>query len=212
MSVSQNFSRPVSGNEYPKHGVAPFNERQLLQAAKRGSSQAFEALCEVYRGRLLNAALRITRNREDAEDALQDGLLSAFVHIKDFHQRSSLSTWLTRIVINSALMIRRKNRNAREVSAHDVLPDGETALGLQIPDHSPNPEQCYVENERKRALHKAIGRLRPRIRAAVVASQLAERSLQETAKVLEISVAATKGRLFHGRNLLSNSPTLRAIA
>ncbi|HYA64143.1 MAG TPA: RNA polymerase sigma factor [Candidatus Sulfotelmatobacter sp.] len=210
--VSQNFSRPVSGNENLNRGVLRLDEPQLLPAAKRGNSQAFEALCEVHRGRLLNAALRITRNREDAEDALQDGLLSAFVHIKDFHQRSSLSTWLTRIVINSALMIRRKNRNARIVSTHELLPDGETTLELQIPDNSPNPEQRYVEYERKKALHKAIARLRPGIRAAVVASQLAERSLQETAKVLEISVAATKGRLFHGRNLLSNSPALRAIA
>src|ERR1700758_117515 len=68
--------------------------------------------------KLFCTVVRITRNHEDAEDAVQDAFLSAFLHIQSFDGRSTFSTWLTRIGINSALMILRKRRNSREVSAH----------------------------------------------------------------------------------------------
>jgi len=195
-----------------QEGIRQTSEERLLAAAKRGKSEAFEALFEAHRERLFRSAFCITRNREDAEDALQDSLLRAFVHINSFHGRSSFSTWLTRIVINSALMIRRKNRNARQISADDLLHSGDSKLHLQIPDRSPNPEQRYVEGERRRILHKAIGGLRPRIRAVVEIGHLQERPMKETARVLDISLAAAKGRFFHARTALRKSVALRSYA
>src|SRR5215472_9194477 len=97
------------------------SEAQLLTAALRGRTDAFEALCRPHTAKLLKVAFYVTRNREDAEDALQDSLLRAYAHISGFNGRSSFSTWLTRIVINSALMIRRKVRNARQVSAQSTV-------------------------------------------------------------------------------------------
>jgi RNA polymerase sigma-70 factor, ECF subfamily len=187
-------------------------EQRLLAAAKRGRAEAFEALCSAHTAKLFKAAFRITRNREDAEDALQDSLLRALVHIKNFHGNSRFSTWLTRIVINSALMIRRKSRNARQVSADDLMQSSETRVHLQIPDAAPNPEQSYVEREKKRILHKAIGNLRPRIRAVVEVGQLRELPMKETARVLDISVEAAKARLFQARIALRKSAALKAVA
>ena len=86
------------------------DEKRLVAAAKYGESVAFDVLCERLTPRILRSLLRITKNREDAEDALQDSLLSAFIHIAEFDGRSAFSTWLTRIAINSALMILRKKR------------------------------------------------------------------------------------------------------
>ena len=186
-------------------------EARLLAAARNGHSASFESLCEAHTGRLLKAAFNITRNWEDAEDAVQDSLMRAFVNIKHFRGTSTFSTWLTRIVINSALMIRRKNRRGHYVFLDDVVEPGENGFHLQIPDAAPNPEQGYVQRERKRVLRKAISGLRPRIRAVIEVGQLHELSMKETAKVLDISLAAAKGRFFHGRAALRRSPGLRAV-
>lgn len=202
---------PTNSTNIPTCEAREQSESRLLAAARSGNPAAFESLCEIHRRRLFNIALRITRNREDAEDALQDSLMKAFVHIKDFQGNSRLFTWMTRIVINSSLMAVRKNRNAREVSADELHPDGDAWLKLQIPDVSPNPEQRYMQSERGQVLRKAIARLSPRVRAVVLTGHLQERSLKETARVLDISIAAAKGRYFHGRAALRKSVSLRAV-
>jgi RNA polymerase sigma-70 factor, ECF subfamily len=212
------FAQPDSfsttnGNHHNNlSSVRPICETKLLAEAKNGKSEAFESLCEPHRARLFNAALRITRNREDAEDALQNSLLQAFIHIKNFRGNSSFSTWLTRIVINSALMIRRKSHNARLVFTDDSQQSGDGKVSLQIPDRSPNPEQSYSERERTRMLHQAISRLRPRIREVIEVGQLRELPIKETARVLDISVAAAKGRFFHARAVLRRSAIIRSMA
>jgi RNA polymerase sigma-70 factor (ECF subfamily) len=171
-------------------------------------STAFAMLCEQYRQQLFRAARRITRSREDAEDAVQDALLNAFVHIGDFDGRSSLPTWLTRIAINSALMILRKNRAAPAItlgSNDDFTRDG---LHAEMCDRAPNPESRYAQNEAQRIVRKAVRRLRPTLRA-VVQIQLQERSMREAAEAIGISLAAAKGRLFHARAALRRSPILK---
>jgi len=203
---------PVKETRSAAPAASHRTEAQLLAAARRGRSEAFEALCQPLTAKLLKAAFYITRNREDAEDALQDSLLRAYSHIDGFDGRSSFSTWLTRIVINSALMIRRKVRNARQVSADELSESSESRPHLQIPDLAPNPEQRFLQSERKRVLRDAIGTLRPRIRAVVEIGQLQERPMKETARLLDISVAAAKGRLFHARAALHDSSMLRSIA
>jgi RNA polymerase sigma-70 factor, ECF subfamily len=192
--------------------IVSLSEARLLQDARRGRREAFDALCLTLTPRLLKTAFRITRNREDAEDAVQDSLMRALMHINSFQGNSSFSTWLTRIVMNSALMIRRKNRNARRFCSDDLGARENPGLELQIPDRSPNPEQAYAERERKAILHEAIGKLRPRIRAVVEVAHQHELPLRETARVLDISVAAVKGRFFHARVALRKSAALIAIA
>ena len=187
------------------------SEACLLKDAKRSDPEAFEALSQNLRPRLLKIALRITRNREDAEDAVQDSMMRAFMHLNNFQGNSSFSTWITRIVMNSALMINRKNRSVRQISVDEFPSGGETGVHFQIPDRSPNPEQSYVEHERRTILHHAIRRLRPRMRAAIEAAQFQELPIKETAKILDISIAAAKGRVFHARAALRKSVALRAV-
>src|SRR5258708_30803628 len=93
------------------HGLS---EQRLVEAAKNGHSTAFDALSERYRQQLFRAARRITRSIEDAEDAVQDTLLRAFVHMRDFDGRARFGTWLTRIAINSALVKVLKKRAYRK--------------------------------------------------------------------------------------------------
>src|SRR5215475_6875782 len=187
------------------------SEEHLLATAKGGNSISFEFLCSPHMSRLHKTAFAITGNHEDAEDAVQDSLIRAFVRINDFRGASTFSTWLTRITINSALMIRRKNGRARFVFIDDVPESGEAKPTLELPHTGPDPEQTYVARERRTALRRAVSRLRPRVRAVVELGQFQECSMTETAKVLNISVAAAKGRLFHARAALRRSAALRAM-
>lgn len=202
---------PLDNHSGANHTVQHPSEAHLLAQAKRGSADAFEALCRANTAKLFNVAFRITQNREDAEDAVQDSLMRAFVRIGDFRGASAFSTWLTRIVINSALMLRRKNGSRQYVVIEDILQTVDGHAKVQIAQSSPDPEQTYVARERRRALRKAISRLRPRVRAVVEIGELQEFSMRETAKVLNISLAAAKGRLFHARASLRRSAALRAI-
>jgi RNA polymerase sigma-70 factor (ECF subfamily) len=187
------------------------DEKSLVATAKRGQSVAFDVLCERYSPRIMRALYRITKNREDAEDALQDSFLSAFVHISEFDGRSAFSTWLTRIAINSALMILRKKRTSHEVSL-DGSGDSDTkSASWEMPDHAPNPEKRYAQSEREHILRGAISNLRPTIRKVIELQQLQERSMKETAEIIGISVPAAKARLFHAKVALRKAPRLKSI-
>jgi RNA polymerase sigma factor (sigma-70 family) len=185
----------------------PAREKELLAAAKLGRGAAFDELCQPYAKRLLPTIQLFTRNREDAEDALQDCFLRAFVHIKDFDGRSKFSTWLTRIAINCALMILRRRRNSFELSLSETT---ERVLGVS--DHLPNPEMRCVQREREKVLRRAVGRLRPGFQRVIQLGQFEERSVKETAQILDITISATKARLYHARAALRRSAALRAVS
>src|SRR5690349_3975494 len=81
---------------------------------------AFDELAAPHAKKISRAAYRITRNRQDAEGAVQDALLQAFVHLEYFESRATFATWLTRIAINSSLMILRKRRHESAVSLEEA--------------------------------------------------------------------------------------------
>jgi RNA polymerase sigma-70 factor (ECF subfamily) len=186
-------------------------ENELVAAAKCGQTEALEILFARCSQKVFQATRRITKNREDAEDALQDSFLRAFVHIQDFDGRSSFTTWLTRIAINSALMLLRKRRTAREISMDEpVCPDAaKTYWEIEAP--APNPEKRYAQQERVTILREAIRGLRPAIRQMVEIQHLQENSLKDAAAQIGITVSAAKGRLFHARAALRKSRRLRAL-
>jgi RNA polymerase sigma factor (sigma-70 family) len=190
-------------------GASRLCDGSLLLAARNEHSTVFATLSHQYREKLFRAAHRLTRTREDAEDAVQDTLLRAFVHLGDFEGRSTFGTWLTSITVNSALMILRKKRATRETAMGDNSDFGD-GLRYQITDHAPSPETRYARTEEQRILRTAIQRLRPNLRV-VVQIYLQGRSLQETAEVLGISLAAAKGRLFHAKKALRRSVITKLV-
>jgi RNA polymerase sigma-70 factor (ECF subfamily) len=171
----------------------------LVSAAKSGDADAFVELSKRHSRRIFYETYRITRNWQDAEDALQDSLLNAFSHLNNFQERSSFSTWLTRIGINSALMILRKKRNGFEFSLDSTGDPGGEGERWEIPSLAEDPESSYVRGEREALLRKAIIRLPPRCREAVELWRAREYSAQEIAQTLGISVPAVKARLLRAR-------------
>jgi RNA polymerase sigma-70 factor (ECF subfamily) len=181
------------------------SDEMLVSMAKSGDANAFVELSKRHAGKVFQAAYRITRNRQDAEDALQDSLLKAFMHVKDFQERSSFSTWLTRIAMNSALMMLRKKRHGFEISID--ISDGHDGNFETCELMSPieDPESCYVRRERERELREAIVRLPQVFRDVVELRQAREYSTREIAQALGISVPAVKSRLSRAKSALRTS-------
>jgi RNA polymerase sigma factor (sigma-70 family) len=202
------------GQRYPASHECE-NHRRMVRPRGRvvapsdEESSAFQQLYEQTAPRVLKTLHRITRNPEDAEDALQEAFLNAFLHAKDFDGRSSFSTWFTRIAINSALMILRKKRTHPEQSIDGA--DGNQRYWA-MPETAANPEKLYAQSERAGILKAAVRDLRPAIRKAVEVGQLQERSMRETADALGISLSAAKARLFHARVALRKSRKLRSLS
>src|SRR5882762_4167287 len=189
-----------------------WSEEQLIAAAKTGRRAPFGELCERHMKQVSCVTRRIMRNREDAEDALQDCLLNAFVHVKDFDERSRFATWLTRIAINAALIKLRKNRGAREVPIDEPNPSSEPVAQREFRYDAADPEESCSLRERKRIVKSAISELRPRARNVVELIHLQEHSIRETAQILGISTAAVKSRIFHARVDLHRMPLLQGVA
>jgi RNA polymerase sigma-70 factor (ECF subfamily) len=188
-----------------------WSEMRLIAAAKRGEGAPFGELCERHMKQVSYVTRRIMPNREDAEDAVQDCFLNAFVHLKDFDGRSQFATWLTRIAINAALMKLRKKRGVQEVPMYEPNPSFEPVVQREFRD-APDPEESCSARERRRIVNSAISGLRPRARRVVELHQLQEHSVRETAQILGISTAAVKARMFHARVTLHRMPLLQSVA
>ena len=207
MSAARVISGHHGGSRNFTSDAAQFmSDEALVAGAKMGHGSFFDELHERHRERMFWVAHRITRHREDAQDAVQESFLSAYVHLKKFDESAKFSTWLTRIATNAALMKIRKKRVSREVGVEDP------ADAVELSDSLPNPEEICARTEQRAALKGAIAKLRPTLRNVVELYDLQERSLHETAEALGISVAATKGRLFHARAALRRTPKLKAVA
>jgi RNA polymerase sigma-70 factor (ECF subfamily) len=154
----------------------------LVAAAKTGDARAFELLVERHERKIFSLAQRMTRNREDAEDVVQQSFQKAFIHLEKFEGESLFSTWLTRIAINEALMLLRRKRGSREVPIAESNTEDESALPLDIPDLGPNPEDSCLQREQERILSAAVSELTPGMRKAIELRELfhGRRKLRQT--------------------------------
>ena len=200
------FSRELNKNARPaSRGSATYRSRRFVRARPEG--QEWEALQEMFlasRSRFVGLAYAILRNREDAEDAVQDALLSAYLHLRTFEGRSALTTWFTRIVLNAALMIRRKQKTSRI----DSLPESCTADGTpwteKIPASQPDPEMVYAEEETFQLIDVLLGKMSPALRQAFTMTYYDEISHEEAGALLGIATGTFKSRVFRARQHLMN--------
>jgi RNA polymerase sigma-70 factor (ECF subfamily) len=172
----------------------------LVAAAKLGDQPAFLELWRRHSNRVFKTAYGITGKREDAEDVIQDVWIKAYLHLNTFEGRATFSTWLTRIAMNSSLMILRRKHSRPETSME--VTDGDTWQHWDIADQAKNVEELYARRENVERLRQAIRCLRPTLRIVVEIRQSDDRSVQEIAELVGLSVAATKSRLERARKIL----------
>jgi RNA polymerase sigma-70 factor (ECF subfamily) len=187
------------------------NSAVLVAAAKCGDTHAFEELVVLHQHRVLAIAQRIMRNREDAEDIVQETFQKAFIHLHTFQEASRFSTWLTRIAMNEAFMLLRRRRGVLEVLS-DTPDDAVTSAMEAFADRSPSPEESCLRREQAEHLSEAIEALGPKTRTAIVLRDIEECSLKEAAQILGTSIAAVKARQFHGRRMLRKRMTRIHVA
>jgi RNA polymerase sigma-70 factor, ECF subfamily len=183
-------------------------EHHLISAAQAGDERAFLELCRRSSNQVLRSISRITRNEHDSEDVLQESLMKAFVHLGRFDARSSFATWLTRIGINSALLLLRKRKNGLEIPVERSLDGGDTWEDWEIPDTSLDPEARYMAFEQSVRLQKAIRGLPAALRCVVRTRHSETYSMQEIAGTVGISVPAAKSRLVRARAALNKALVL----
>jgi RNA polymerase sigma-70 factor (ECF subfamily) len=212
MSILMSAFSSAENNGIVTANLEVWSEESLVAAARSGQRAAFGELCERNAKKIFRVVRRITRNREDAEDAVQDSFLNAFVHLTDFDGRSRFSTWLTRIAINSALAKLRKNRRVREVPMEQPNATAEFETHYETRDTAPNPEESYSQLERKEVVSAAIGGLQPGPRRVVEFHKLQELSARETAQILGVSTTAVKSRMFHARAALREMLSLKSVS
>jgi RNA polymerase sigma-70 factor, ECF subfamily len=174
------------------------NEQRLIRAGQHGDAAAVEVLFARHRRRLFHTALRVLRNAEDAEDALQDGMLCAYRKLDRFEGRSQFSTWLTRIVINAALMRRRSASSRPTFSIDETLCDGELPTSERVVYRGPSPEQMLQRSE----INEMIGQLSPMLRTAFVLRHVQGYSNGEAANTLGVTENTLKSRVWRARRQL----------
>src|ERR1700739_1011862 len=180
-----------------------FNEEKLIRAGQRGDSQAVETLFPRYHRPLFQTALRVLGNTEDAEDALQDGYLSAYRNLKRFEGRSQFSTWLTRIVITAALRARGSAKSRPAGSLDETPREDELPASERFADDSPNPEQVYAGTELREIINENLDELSPLLRTAFVLREVQGYSTGEAAKKLGVTENPLKARLWRARHQMA---------
>jgi RNA polymerase sigma-70 factor, ECF subfamily len=182
------------------------SERSVFQLAIAGNVAAKEHVFAGHSERLYRTAYSVLRNKEDAEDALQDGLLNAYQHLSSYEGRSSFSTWLTRIVINSALMIRRTKHAHPEASLDEILDSQSEKLPRGAIDPRPNPEETCAAIEMERLIQAQVRELPPTLRTAIRVRQTKRGPAAQSSHALGISTSAFKSRMHRARRKLASRP------
>jgi RNA polymerase sigma-70 factor, ECF subfamily len=178
--------------------VAREDEHLLVASAKAGDATAFEELVNRYERKIFRLTMNITRNREDAEDAMQDAFMKAYSHLDSFQEDSRFYTWLVRIAANEGLMRLRKRR-PNQVSLDEPIESEDDFIPQQIEDWGPSPEQRYAQTEMRDILRSVIEELSPDFRVVFVLRDVEGLSTEETAEAVGISEAAVKSRLLRAR-------------
>ncbi len=176
----------------------------LVKALKRKDAKAFDQLIARHGAMIYRVAIRMLGGKEEAEEVQQEALLTVYEKIETFDERSALTTWLYRIVVNAALMRLRARSRAPEISMERPGPplteDGRHAS--EVADWRVSAEDALLQQEALTILRQAIERLPEPYRVAYVLGEIERLPHQEIAKLLELTTGTVKVRLHRARLFL----------
>lgn len=212
MAIRDDAIAPLKNENLPDAGASEISnaaqiredERDLVRRLREGDEQAFETLVREYAPRMLAVARRFLPEGQDAQDVVQNALISAVKAIHGFAQQAQLSTWLHRIVVNAALMELRNRRHRAEDSIEDLLPRFDNG-GTRLRDNSDffSLDQVSIERRETRQLvRKCIAQLPDSYRTVLLMHDIEDLDTSEIAQVLAASTNAVKVRLHRARQAL----------
>jgi RNA polymerase sigma-70 factor, ECF subfamily len=190
---------PAAGDDSAKEAIRPLEEENLVASAQSGDAGSFCVLVVPYLRQIYLTAAKITRNRADAEDASQECLVKAFLHIRTFRNDSKFSTWLMQIAINESLMrVRKRKAELRHVLSEKDLSEISFTTQMRDRKSSSNPEAICMQKERNELLKEAVGQLGTKLRLAIHLFGEGEMRPREISYALQLSHSGAKARLRRG--------------
>lgn len=179
------------------------SEQTLISRAKNGDERAFTQLVRNYEQTVWGFAYKLCRNQEKAEESFQDTFINVYRKLNQFDGRSKFSTWLYSIVANNCLMNRRKRKIEELLESLDEAPDvQDETIQKQLASWDDSPIETVINGEMRTALDEAIQQLPDDYKAVFVLRDLEEKTAEETAKILQLTVPAVKSRLRRSRIFL----------
>ena len=169
-------------------------ETVLLDQARRGDGDAFDALVRRYLGRILATSRRILRNSADAEDNVQNALFKAFTNLRQFHEHALLSTWLTKIAINEALM--KLRASAAEKQRFTSACNANTEEAIELPSRQSSPEAECISRD---LASKAMASVSPTLCESFVLYAVEGWTQKEVSETKGITLQTVKTRIFRAR-------------
>jgi RNA polymerase sigma-70 factor (ECF subfamily) len=184
----------------------PESDSALVQRIAADDHAAFERLMRRHNSRLFRIARAILKDDAEAEDAVQDGYLDAYRHISDYRGEAQVTTWLTRIVINRALMRLRRHKRERAVVRFPDGRDADAGARPELVDRTAeSPASATLRGEIRTVVESRIDALPAAFRTVFVMRDVEEMTVQETADCLGIPAATVRTRLFRARALLRDA-------
>jgi RNA polymerase sigma-70 factor, ECF subfamily len=184
--------------------AADASDLTLVRCAQSGETRAFDRLVLKYRPRVVELAMRYTRNRADAEDATQEALVRAFGGLRHFRCESAFYTWLYRIASNCA-------RNLLKARARDLLnstidfPDDDSAAHPQTRlQEMETPEELTLADDIRDVVNDTLERLSEQHRAVITLREIDGLSYKDIASTLSIPVGTVRSRVFRARDIIDH--------
>ena len=191
-------SRPRTAKDSPTRCHPPSLEDGLVESAKKGDAEAFARLIERHKRFCLSKAYSILRNRDDAEDDVQTGLMQAWRHLGSYRGRGSFGAWLGRIVSNQCLMRLREAKLAQMTSVDEIF-NSEGSFRLEVIDQRAVPEETLGDEQVSLVLKKEIRGIPPLLRKVLVMRDVDQFVMRDIAAHLGITIPAAKSRLLRAR-------------
>jgi RNA polymerase sigma-70 factor (ECF subfamily) len=183
--------------------IQQLSDEQLIEQARNGNVRAFETLVKRYEQMVYGFSFKMCRNKEKADETLQDTFINVYKNLKQFNGKSKFSTWLYSIVTNNCLMNRRKRKMDREMMSLDEPPVEDGANHHEsIPSWDDTPAEKMMNTELRSHLDNAIHQLPEEYRVVFVLRDIENLTAEETARILKLSVPAVKSRLRRARIFL----------
>lgn len=169
-----------------------FADSEIIDRILGGEAYLYEVLMRKYNLRLYRICMSIINDDTEAEDIMQTAYINAYLKLKDFRNRSSFSTWLTRILINESLLHKKKRAKREQLT--------EQAAGHEL--HRETPLNILMSKELKTILERAVADLPEKYRIVFVMREIEEMSVRETMEILDLGESNVKVRLSRAKEML----------
>jgi RNA polymerase sigma-70 factor (ECF subfamily) len=177
------------------------NEILLIKRSQKGDINSFEELIKEYKKIAYNIALKMLKNKEDAEDVSQEALIKVYKSINRFNMDSSFKTWLYRIVVNTCLDHVRKNKE-NPISIDQPIRSGHDEFYMDVEDNRPTPQEVLETKLTQKMVMDAVNELEEDFKSIIILRDINDLSYEEIAEVLECNIGTVKSRISRGRQKL----------